>query len=490
MLLLHLDTRSKIPLYRQISNQIQTLVDEGTLRPGDRLPPTRVLADTLSVHRSTVTRAYEELWAMGYIQSRPGSYSTVRRRKQIAPPGPHKGRIPWSSASTPAARRAYESIREETAPGTPGGNLIDMARFDLDCRLFPHELFRRCLNRAMSQGPFLLNYGDPQGFLPLRDDIAQRLRIHGILISRDEILITNGSQNAFELIVRMLAMPQKPVIVESPTYSLILPVLDAYDIQVVPVAMTRQGMDLDQLASALKTQKISFVYTMPNFQNPTGITTDQNHRENLLSLCESHGVPLIEDAFEEEMKYFGRVPLPIKSMDKNHVVLYVGTFSKVLFPGLRLGWIAADQECIRRLLAIKRFSDLSTNTITQAALHDFCRFGHFEQHVHRIHRTYRKRMQCALRALETCMPKGVRWTRPSGGYLIWVQWNGCMKSDCGLEGFLLRRGIRIAMGEKFFPQQEEKRNGFRLSISSLNEEEIETGIRRLGKAMSEYLDRP
>jgi len=149
----------------------------------------------------------------------------------------------------------------------------------------------------------------------------------------------------------------------------------------------------------LRKEKPALVYTMPTFHNPTGVSTDQAHRERLLSICEGHRIPVLEDAFEEEMKYFGKTTLPIKSMDKHQIVIYCGTFSKVLFPGVRIGWIAAERECIERLVAIRCFSDLAPNMILQAAMDEFCRNGYYDRHINRMHRTYRRRMQAAVRAL-------------------------------------------------------------------------------------------
>lgn len=159
--------------------------------------------------------------------------------------------------------------------------------------------------------------------------------------------------------------------IESPTYNKIIPLLRFVGLKPLEVPIERDGMNLDILEQYLKNEKPVLVYTMPNFQNPTGISTSQTHREQLLSLCDGYRVPLLEDGFEEEMKYFGKAILPIKSMDKHHLVIYAGT-PKVLFPGVRIGWIAAEEECIERLLAIRSFSDLSSSMILQAGIYEFC----------------------------------------------------------------------------------------------------------------------
>ena len=247
--------------------------------------------------------------------------------------------------------------------------------------------------------------------------------------------------------------------------------------------MASRGMNLGILGRKLTTNKPAFLYTIPNFQNPTGITTDQAHREQLLSICEKYNVPLVEDGFEEEMKYFGKVPMPIKSMDKNNVVIYLGTFSKVLFPGVRIGWIAADKECIQRLTAIKRFCDLTSSNVLQAAMYEFCIQGYYDYHIKKMHRIYRKRMQTALKAMKQFLPLDkVSWNEPAGGYLIWVEMKNKLGINDDLNDLLQHFGIIVSPGKYYFDKSADNKY-FRISIAMLNEDEIEEGIIRLGKAL-------
>jgi DNA-binding transcriptional MocR family regulator len=230
------------------------------------------------------------------------------------------------------------------------------------------------------------------------------------------------------------------------------------------------------------------LYTMPNFHNPTGITTSQAHREALLALCERHSLPLVEDGFEEEMKYFGKVALPIKSMDSGKVVIYLGTFSKILFPGLRIGFIMADAACIERLTAVKRFTDLSASNLAQIVLNDFCRRGCYERHIRRMHRAFRKRMKVALAAARDFLPAArVQWTEPSGGYLIWVTVAGRPADEQRLDEVCRRHGVVVSPGRYYYagsaPQLQ-----FRISISMLDEEQIREGFSRLGQALHAFCE--
>jgi DNA-binding transcriptional MocR family regulator len=221
---------------------------------------------------------------------------------------------------------------------------------------------------------------------------------------------------------------------------------------------------------------------MPSFHNPTGITTDQAHRERLLALCEAHRVPVVEDGFEEEMKYFGQAVLPIKSMDAHGIVLYVGTFSKVVFPGLRVGWLVAPPAAIERLTAVHHASALAGNTLAQAAAARFCTGGRFEAHLRRIHRVYRQRMQAMVAGLAENLPPGVAWTRPAGGYTLWLTLPAGADEDA-VRARLETEGVLVGAGRRHFGRRP-ARGHLRLSIACVAEADIADGCRRLGSALA------
>jgi DNA-binding transcriptional MocR family regulator len=486
-MIIHIDKSLALPVYRQIIDRIKELIDRGAIAPGYRLPSSRRLAQTLGVNRTTVYQAYEELQAQGYLQSRPGSYNVVQKRMREAVYDPQaRSSIRWDRVSSEPACKVYRVFSryspEKPAHFPAGIEPIDLASLDPDERLHPVRDFRKCVDMTLEKtGAETLRYGAHQGYLPLRETIAQRLRLHGVATSEQEILITNGAQQAIDLVIRMLSRPDHAVVIEAPTYANLLPLLEFNGAGVRAVPMKEDGIDLDHLEKVLVRDKVSFVYTMPNFQNPTGITTTHEHRERLLALCFRANVPIVEDGFEEDMKYFGKVDLPVKSIDQQNQVIYIGTFSKALFPGLRIGWVTADADCIRRLLAIKRFSDLGSGSFAQAVLHTFCQFGYYEIHLRRLHRIYRKRMEAALKAMAESMPSGVRWTRPLGGYTLWVQLPTKMTEEDFRET-IYPFGVLASPGTYYFPRK--KRSEFmRLSIASLNEAEIREGISRLGRAL-------
>ncbi|MEX1310714.1 MAG: PLP-dependent aminotransferase family protein [Candidatus Sulfomarinibacteraceae bacterium] len=487
MLLIELDPESPAPAYLQIRDRIVALIEDGTLRPGDRLPPTRELASTAGVHRSTVVRAFEETRALDYLESRPGSYTTVRRRAR--PPAGGRSAdgspslIDWQ-ACTHDPVGAMALGEPPRTPTVSDGATIDFGRLAADPDLAPGEDLRRSVSKTLiACGAEALDYAEPAGWRPLRETVSRRLRAHGVAVGCDEILITNGAQQALDLVLRLLTRTGDRVVVEAPTYGMFHPLLRLHGVEPVEVSMTRDGMDLDALEKVLDGERPTFLYTMPNFHNPTGVTTDQAHRERLLRLCESHRLPIVEDGFEEEMKYFGRAVLPIKSMDAEGSVLYVGSFSKVVFPGLRIGWVAAPSEVVSRLAGIQHASCLAANTLAQAAADRFSRRGEYERFLRRIHRVYRRRMQAMLAGLDRHLPAGIEWWKPVGGYTLWLVLPHPVDAEPGLCAAIRDAGVRVTPGRGFFAAPPDRAH-LRLSIACVGEDRIEEGCRRLGTALA------
>ncbi len=493
MLLLKIDRASKVPAYQQICNRVVDLVDTGALKPGDRLPPTRALSTTIGLHRSSVVRAYNELRALGYLESRGGAYTTIRQRPPTTLSGAatrkDTGLIDWNAVTKPSIHALHTHTAMETIRTSTNNEVIDLDRLCADPALAPDDDLRRCINNVLVRtGGAALDYADTAGWLPLREVIATRMCNHGVAVSADEILITAGAQQALDLILRYLTSAGDRIVVEMPTYSMAHSLLKLHDLEALEVRLLDDGMDLDHLQGVLQSgqRRPKLIFTMPNFHNPTGITTNQQHRERLLSLCEAHRIPLVEDGFEEEMKYFGQAVLPVKSMDSQGIVLYVGTFSKVVFPGLRIGWIAAPREAIIRLVDIKHAACITGNTLVQAAVAKFCTSGEFEAYLRRIHRVYRRRMQALLQGLKRHMPHGVQWTRPSGGYTAWVTLKDSGMAESELLERIMREGVKIGPGHRHFANCPATTH-FRLSIACVAEKQIEIGCRLLGRALTNAL---
>lgn len=501
MLMLHVDKEKPESVYRQLLDQITDLIEKGVLRPGYRMPSSRQLAGQTGLNRSTIVRVYEELWALGYVESTPGSYTRVRRRMPVVHPRAGGGQAS-GSGTTDAGDRGEPNVQGADAParggiqgaGTPvqGGILgaaghAETIRMDLlepDPRLIDRRMFKACAREAIGDPKAgFFGYTHPRGYPPLRDVLGQHMRLHGIHASDENILITNGSQNSLQLVFQSFATEKTTVAVESPTYSMVIPLLRTLGVKVAEIPMKRDGMDLNVLSRHMQTGKIGLVYSMPTFHNPTGVTMSQSGREELLRLCERHKALLVEDGIEEEMKFFGKTHLPVKSMDKKGVVIYLGSFSKVMAPGFRTSWVIADKKIIERLAEVKTAFDLGSNTASQAILHRFCASGGYELHIRRMMRAFRKRLQNALDCLKTCIPaEKASWEAPLGGFLIWVKVHG-LKPGTDLERHFLQHGVAIRDGRSFYYSHRHSSH-IRISISGCSEWEIEEGIKRIGRALS------
>lgn len=487
-LFIKIDRSSRVPIKRQLLDELKALIDRDLIKANTALPSSRALADQLGVSRYTVYQVYEELQIHGYLISRQGSYNIVQKRRKAVSFDPQRQSIiSWGKVANESAEKLFNNYMKNMADIPTRSRIqdeaiINLTEMQLDPSLFPVDNFSRCIRHVLSKnGSEAMDFCSPEGNDSLREYIAQRLRLHGISTSSDEILITYGSQQALDLVIRLLSVSDKKVVIESPTYFNIIPLLQFYNAPIVGIPMRHDGMDLNQLQRVLSKESVSFVYTIPNFQNPTGLTTSHHHRERLLNICIRHKVPILEDGFDEEMKYCGQLPLPIKSIDEKNIVIYLGTFSKILFPGIRVGWITADKECIKRLTALKRFSDLRCGNLIQAALAYFCQQGYYDLHLKRLHRIFRNRLDVALQTMEEHFPNTVSWTRPQGGYSIWVKMPQKM-TPTRLNELTSRYKVAVSPGSFYFLQQSES-EFFRLSIARVGVEKIMEGIIRLGLAL-------
>ncbi len=484
MFVFEVDRAADRPLHEQIVTALREAIERGIIAAGELLPSTRGLASRLAVHRSTVSAAYRQLWSLGFVELKQGARPKVRPRLRLREPGETSagtslgwvGRSPDGVEQVLAAARKRRPVSRDVS-----GDVVSFESLAVDERLYPVDRFRSALNRVLARdGARLLGYGDPAGYRPLRESIAHRLRQHGICVGPDELLVSNGSQHGLDLLLRSIARPGARVVVEAPTYDYLLPLLALNGLEAHSVSMREDGMDLEELAALIEREAPALVYTMPSFQNPSGVTTDQGHRESLYTLCAERGVPIFEDGYDEEMQYSGRPVLAIKALDRHGVVVYAGTFSKVLFPGVRIGWIAAPAPLLERMSALRCYGEIAPHTLLHAAMDEFCRSGSFERHVTRMHRIYRRRMGAALGALEREVGERASWVTPRGGFLVWLRLPEGDRD--ALAACLAREGVRASAGGSFYADGSGG-HALRLSISALDEEEIARGVRRLGRAL-------
>ena len=419
---LALDRTQPQPLYQQLGDAIGRLIDEGVLADGTQLPSSRELARALDVNRNTVSSAYESLARAGRVRSHVGQGTFVASVGSRVDPATDQGderpdtrwTLSQAAVSARARVRAPESATTHEDP-------IDFASLVPDEELFPVEPFRRVLDEVLErEGKTLLQYGPAAGHPELRRYIAERLGARGGAIDPDCVLIVNGSQQALDLVCRTLIDPGDRVVVESPTYTIVHPLLAQYQAQVEEVPMTSDGIDREALAGALGRANPKFLFTMPTFHNPTGATLDREARRDVLDIAGRHGVPIVEDDFDSELRFEGEPVPPLVTLDRASGVLHIGTFSKALFPGVRLGWIVAPPDAVSALGRSKLIADYHTSLLLQAAVLAFCEGGHYDEHLGRLATIYREKSRGLLGALDRHMPGGVSWSRPEGGFAFWL----------------------------------------------------------------------
>lgn len=458
MLIIPLDKNSKVPVYIQVTQGLKGMIDGGVIKNGTALPSTRKLSNALGLNRNTVMRAYEELWSQGYIKSRQGSYSYVQ-----------KPRIP--------NLQKMKQKKEGALQGMANKIRVDFRSLSPDQRLMPLQRFKQSLLKALDdmKGK-ALSYGTQQGDERLRAVIAKAMQRHNANVIDDEILIVNGAQRGIDIILKQLTQNNKLIVAESPSYSSALELFDLNALDVLTVPMGRDGADLKALELSIQAHRPAAFYTMPSFQNPTGISSSYEHRATLMQLCEKYNLPVIEDGFEEEMKYYGKAVMPLKAFDSNGLVYYIGSFSKTLFPGIRLGWVASSISATAKLSKINGTTDISSNPLMQAAINDFIDRGYYELHLKKVHAAFKRKMSAALQTLQGLNKHKWSFIKPQGGITIWFQCNMDFSKDF-FYSLLEEEGIAVSDGRHFFKQEPVDIN-FRISISQFSEEEVRQHLGR------------
>jgi GntR family transcriptional regulator/MocR family aminotransferase len=487
-----LDHQSKIPLYKQIEHYLRQQILSGQLAPATRLPASRQLAQELGVSRITVNNAYAQLESEGLLYGRAGSGVYVF---SLAPLPPSVSNI--SDASWPLWQQLLE--REDEPPyetrAMPARRVVKHPRPIAftgvgDPREFPIKEFTRAIQEVIRRdGAAALEYGGlDQGYPPLRTTLTHVLGSQGIQAHPDNILITSGSQQALALICQVLLKPGDVVLVESPTYNLALELLQALDLQIVGAPVDEQGMCVEQLEPLLQQHHPRLIYTIPNFQNPTGSCLSGGRRRQLVALADRYNIPVVEDDFVGDLRYEGRIQPALKTLDPRGRVIYVGTFSKMLMPGLRVGFLVAEGPVLRRLIDMKRVSDLTTPTLMQRALEAYVNVGRYQAHVRRSCRLYRQRRDAMLAAIKRHLPAEVQVTPPHGGLFIWLRLPDGF-SCLDLLPVAAEAGVEYAPGARFFPNPADGEPYLRLNFATQTPAEIEEGIQRLASALRR-LSRP
>jgi len=483
-MLVTLDSSLHKPLYVQIRDQIRDRIAGGGLKVGDRLEPSRELAKRLGVHRTTVGNAYAELEAEGLIQGTVGRGTFVSplatQLRGVRPPVRRPANDFFWESLFVENRRDDALSRLMASAFLP--NVVSFACSLSAPELCPVDLVRRATDRVLRrEGANVLQYGSTDGYPPLKRYLRGRMRRDGIPAELDEILITNGCQQSLDLLRRALVGPGDTVVCENPIYPGLWRVFDAPGVRMIGAPVGPDGMDLDFLQAVLEQNKVKLILANPNFHNPTGRVMPLAGRQRLVELATRFQVPVAEDDIYAALRYRGRELPPLKVLDTAGIVIYLNSFSKVGFPGLRVGWMVASHRVIERLRASKQAADLHTNLLGQAVLEELGRGGVLDKLVRRSRKVYAHKLEVLRRAAERHFPPEASCPNPEGGMAVWVE----LPPGVDAAEFLVKaqdRGVVFAPSRYFYFQQP-KHNAFRLCFTALPDEQIERGIAVLGELL-------
>lgn len=494
------DKTSPLPLYTQIARFIRHRIECGALPAGTRLPAIRVLARELGVNRITVETAYAELDASGLVAARVGSgtyvlppYSTPARTlsRENAPRGETPARSP-DAVCDPWPLWQHHALRRHSflsappaiplASHAPQADIIALNSGNSDPRLFPVDQLRASLRETLRrEGWKAAEYEEVAGYPPLRRTISHLLADQGIPAAPQDIIITAGSQQALALACQLLTAPGDCVLVESPSYADGLDLFRSRGLRVIPVPMDEEGMRTDLLPALLKEHAPRLIYTIPNFHNPTGICMSGQRRRQLVHMAREHGIPLLEDDFVGELRYEGHAQPALKALAHPGDTLYAGTFSKMLMPGLRVGYLVAEGPVRDLLIRCKRLNDLSSSGIIQRALHRFVSVGRHRAHLARSCHIYRKRRNALLQAMAEHLPQ-VRIAPIQGGLFAWCTLPAPLTAG-SLAPLALHHGVAVAPGTAFFLHPEQGAAHLRLNFALHDPETLQEAVRRLALAV-------
>jgi GntR family transcriptional regulator / MocR family aminotransferase len=484
-----LDASLPTPLYKQLYGRLRAAILTGQLRRGARLPSTRTLAGELGVSRGTTALAYEQLLLEGYLESRVGRGTVVSRQLPATLVGERADRTRETRAEareTPSPGLASHVRPLQAVPnlarveGSGGGAFLG-GQPALD--LFPYELWARLVaRRARRSLPGSAYYQAAAGYYPLREAIAAHIGIsRGVRCTPDQIILTAGAQGALDLAVRTLLDPGEAAWLENPGYFGARGALLAAGARLVPVPVDEQGLDVE--FGRRRSPAARLVFSAPSHQYPTGVTMSLGRRLALLDWARGAGAWILEDDYDSEYRFGGRPLEALQGLDQAGRVLYVGTFSKVLFPALRLGYLVAPTDLIDPLLTTRRFTDVHLPILEQMALADFIQEGHFVRHLRRMLHHYGQRRNCLHRELRAHLGGLLDVHVPEAGMQV-VGWLPPDTDDRRAAELAAAVGITVLPVSRY-SLEPLPRGGLILGFAGTDEEGIRLGVRKLAGALEQ-----
>ena len=470
-----------MPIYEQIEKHIEKAIENGALTKDSKLPSTREVSSVLKVSRNTVLAAYENLESKDLIYSIKGKGSFIKKTITNEKEAVH---ISWKEMLNDYGNVCYEKdiIKSEHRYEkgmisfksiAPEGSLFDI-----------EELKRAFLDVIGMEGEKLLNYGYAQGYRPLIEGVKQYMSEKGVSAQDKDILITNGFTEALDIVLSSFTKPGDTILCEMPTHNTSLKMMKAYGLNIVGIPMDEQGIKISALEEAIKKHKPKWLYITPSYQNPTGIVMSGERRRKVYEVISQYKLPCIEDGFNEELLYSSSHVLPISALaeNSNHMI-YIGSLSKILFPGLRIGWIMAGGEMIDLLESVKRSRNIHTSFLDQAILVQYMKSGAYERYVKKVRKNYRDKYLFIMEEIKKTIPYKRIWGE--GGLHVYIDLDEKIDTRALVDA-CYQRGVLFMPGDIFMPYGE-RTSSLRLGFARLTEEQIKKGLQIIKEEISNFM---
>lgn len=469
-----------LPIYIQIKNYLSSLINLGLLPNNSKLPSTRELSSILNVSRNSVIAAYDELKADGFIYSLKGKGTFINSEKFISP---SNWNIDWDKIENNFSKTANElDIVKNEIPWS--SDLISFKSISPDGDLFDMEEFKKSfMNRISIESHKLLNYGYAQGYKPLIDFLSEYMKKKGSFSTYKTSLITNGFTEAFDIILSTFTNPGDIIICENPTHNTSIKIMKSYGIDIKGIDIDKNGLDFDMLEKTLKmyNKKIKFAYITPSYHNPTGNVMNPKNRLRFYNLMKEYTIPIIEDGFNEELLYSSSHIFPLSSFDTSgNGIIYIGSFSKILFPGMRIGWIYANKKIINKLISVKRCRNIHTSFLDQGILFDYLNSGKFEKYIKKIRKVYGEKFNFAYQCVQKYIDN--EYVLGDGGLHIFIKLKNINSRE--LLDRCYQKKVIFMPGDLFFTD-DSGYDTLRLGLSRLSLENIDKGIKIIGETIEE-----
>jgi len=448
-------------------------MEQGAIESGDRLPATRELAGRLGLNRTTVSAAYAVLEQSGFLEGYVGRGSFVAKRH----PAMRQSALDWDSilphlSQSPVSGQAVDISFASSRPCEEG---------------FPLGEFRRLAKEVIdgTEVADILQLGSPYGYAPLRRHLLKEALEDGSATLADDLIITNGCQQGLDLIARLFIAGKGTVIVEDPTYHGLLRVFSRAKASMIGVPIDADGVDTDSLERAMEEHGSRLVVLTPSFQNPTGATLSLERRKRVIQIAQRYRAVVVENDVYSSLRYRGPNLPTLKALDENGQTILLRSYSKVSFPGLRVGWIIAPRAVVARLSESKHTCDLHSDQLSQAILLRFAESGELQRHLERTRRAGLARLEAAIDACTRFLPKGTRFAQPDGGMNLWMELPAPLVAE-RLLTLVEEKGVSFLPGN-YFSEKSGHERGLRISFGGLNVEQIRTGLKIIGEIATEEL---